>query len=272
MLSSTLEIMKQAAKLPMDQEEPTLNPHFDARPRLLTACQKLKVGFIAAAVSAVVRSIGPTLRFEVLGWPNAERGYAAGHRAILTFWHEGIFSATWWWRNRGIVVLNSANFDGQWTRKVIEWLGYGTAQGSSSRGGLRGLAVMAQRLEEGRDCAFTIDGPRGPRHVAKPGPAMLARRTGFPIVVFHIALSRARILTKTWDHFQFPYPFSKAVLLIAPPIYVPQDADRDMLERKQLEMQRELERIRDLAEGWFALSDAEQQECRAEFGRGRVLE
>src|SRR2546430_11997851 len=47
-------------------------------------------------------------------------------------------------------------------------LGFGTAQGSSSRGGLRGLAVMAKRLEEGVDCAFTIDGPRGPPHVAKP--------------------------------------------------------------------------------------------------------
>src|SRR5437773_8651610 len=52
-------------------------------------------------------------------------------------------------------------------------MGYGTAQGSSSRGGLRGLAVMARRIDDGHDCAFTIDGPRGPRYVAKPGPVML---------------------------------------------------------------------------------------------------
>src|SRR5216683_1632783 len=64
----------------------------------------------------------------------------------------------WWYRNHGVVVMNTTAFDGQWTRKVIEWLGFGTAQGSSSRGGLRGLAVMARRLEEGFDCAFTIDG------------------------------------------------------------------------------------------------------------------
>ena len=80
------------------------------------------------------------------------------------------------------------NFDGQWTRKVIEWLGFGTAQGSSSRGGLRGLTVMAQRLAEGKHVAFTIDGPRGPRYVAKPGPVILARRTGWPISVFHIGV------------------------------------------------------------------------------------
>src|SRR3989454_9383003 len=56
--------------------------------------------------------------------------------------------------------------------RSIERLGYGTAQGSSTRGGLRGLAVMAQRLEHGLDVAFTIDGPRGPRYIAKPGPVM----------------------------------------------------------------------------------------------------
>src|SRR5713226_1832466 len=92
-------------------------------------------------------------------------------------------------------------FDGQWTRKVIEWLGFGTAQGSSSRGGLRGLAVMARRLEEGVDCAFTIDGPRGPRYVAKPGPVMLARKTGCPVMLFHIGVDRGKTFTRTWDHF-----------------------------------------------------------------------
>ena len=101
---------------------------------------------------------------------------------ISAFWHRCIISATWYWRDRGAVVMNTTNFDGQWTRRVIEHFGFGTAQGSSTRGGLRGLAVMARRLEEGHDAAFTIDGPRGPRYVAKPGPVMLARRTGKPIL------------------------------------------------------------------------------------------
>ena len=161
--------------------------------------------------------------------------------------------------------MNTTAFDGQWTRKVIEWLGFGTAQGSSSRGGLRGLAVMARRLEEGLDCAFTIDGPRGPRFVAKPGPVMLARKTGCPVLVFHIGVSRGKTFEKTWDHFLLPAPFSRAVILFAPPIYVPADANAELLESKHQEMQRELERVRDLAEGWFSLNEAERQKHRAEF-------
>jgi lysophospholipid acyltransferase (LPLAT)-like uncharacterized protein len=161
--------------------------------------------------------------------------------------------------------MNTTAFDGQWTRKVIEWLGYGTAQGSSSRGGLRGLAVMARRLEEGFDCAFTIDGPRGPRYVAKPGPVMLARKTGCPILVFHVGVERGKTFEKTWDHFLLPKPFSRTLMLFASPIYVPKDASSELMEAKHVEMQRELERVRDIAESWFSLSDAEREKHRAEF-------
>jgi hypothetical protein len=55
------------------------------------------------------------------------------------------------------------------------------------------------------------------------------------------------------------------VILFAPPIYVPSDADQQMLEAKHAEMQRELERVRDIAEGWFALKEEERARYRAEF-------
>src|SRR5256886_13239323 len=82
----------------------------------------------------------------------ADAVHASGKRIIWAFWHRIILPIVWWHRNRGVVVMNTTAFDGQWTRKVIEWLGFGTAQGSSSRGGLRGLAGMARRLAEGRHC------------------------------------------------------------------------------------------------------------------------
>jgi len=162
-------------------------------------------------------------------------------------------------------VMNTTAFDGQWTRKVIEWLGFGTAQGSSSRGGLRGLQVMAQRIAEGYDCAFTIDGPRGPRFVAKVGPVLLARMTGAPIMVFHIGVDRGKTIEKTWDHFLLPGLFARAVLIGGRPIHVPQDADTAMIETKHQEMQKELERVRDIAEGWFSFSEAQREKYRAEF-------
>jgi hypothetical protein len=56
-------------------------------------------------------------------------------------------------------------------------------------------------------------------------------------------------------------------MLVAPPIYVPADANQETLEAKHAEMQRELERVRDIAESWFTLTDAQRQAQRAEFSR-----
>jgi lysophospholipid acyltransferase (LPLAT)-like uncharacterized protein len=242
---------------------------YDTRLPQYSLGRRMQIPVISSAVIAVIRALGPTLRFECLGKHHYEQSRARGEPVISAFWHRSIISATWHWRNRGIVVMNTTNFDGQWTRRVIEHFGFGTAQGSSTRGGLRGLAVMARRLKEGHDAAFTIDGPRGPRYVAKPGPVMLARRTGNPIFLFHIGLERAHTLEKAWDLMQIPHPFSRAVMVCAPLIRVPPEADSSELERKQAEMQAELERVRDLAESWFTLSEEERQAART-VERGRA--
>jgi len=246
-------------------ERESVNTHYDTRLPQLKWSRRIQIPFIAAVVYSVIRLLGPTLRFEVLGWHHAEKVYAAKKQCIWAFWHRVIIPIVWWYRNHGVVVMNTTAFDGQWTRKVIEWLGFGTAQGSSSRGGLRGLAVMARRIEEGKDCAFTIDGPRGPRYIAKPGPVMLARKTGAPIMVFHVGVDRGRTFEKTWDHFLLPMPFARAVILFAPPIFVPKDASVELMDAKHAEMQKELERVRDVAEAWFKQSDEERERHRAEF-------
>jgi lysophospholipid acyltransferase (LPLAT)-like uncharacterized protein len=246
-------------------QQETVNTHYDTRLPKLKWSRRIQIPIIAAVVYSVIRTLGPTLRYEVLGWHHAEKVYAANKQCIWAFWHRVIIPIVWWYRNHGVVVMNTTAFDGQWTRKVIEWLGFGTAQGSSSRGGLRGLAVMARRIEEGKDCAFTIDGPRGPRYVAKPGPVMLAKKTGAPIMVFHVGVDRGKTFEKTWDHFLLPMPFARSVIFFAPPIYVPKEADADEMDARHAEMQRELERVRDIAEGWFSLSETRREEYRKEF-------
>jgi hypothetical protein len=246
-------------------EQAAVSRHYDTRLPELSRWRQMQIPVIASLVLGVVRAIGPTVRYEVLGWQHTQRCYHEHEPIIYAFWHRSIFSAMWHWRYRGVVVMNTTNFDGQWTRRVVERLGYRTAQGSSSRGGLKGLAVMARRLEEGLDVAFTIDGPRGPRYVAKPGPVMLARRTGKPIIVFHAGIDNAWTLENSWDLMQIPKPFSRGVIVIHPPIRVCADANAEELETKHAEMQSALERVRDVAEGFFAKPPAERARLRSEW-------
>jgi lysophospholipid acyltransferase (LPLAT)-like uncharacterized protein len=241
---------------------------YDTRLPQLPHSRRMQIPVIAAAAIAIIRMLGPTLRFETVG-NYFDRSRIAEGPVISAFWHRCIISSTWFWRNRGVVIMNTTNFDGQWTRRVIEHFGFGTAQGSSTRGGLRGLAVMARRIEEGLDAGFTIDGPRGPRYIAKPGPVMLARKTGRPIYVFHIGVEKALTLEKAWDKMQIPHPFSRAVMVGAPFIFVSPDSDADELNRKHAEMQTALERVRDVAESWFGLSEKERDQLRKDWNAGR---
>jgi lysophospholipid acyltransferase (LPLAT)-like uncharacterized protein len=204
--------------------------------------QRFQIGFMEHFGALLIR-IGGTLHWETRGTECLQDALAQGERIILAFWHNRIVSSTWYWRNRGIVAMTSMNFDGEYIARVLRGFGYGSARGSSSRGGLAALIEMAGCLATGKDVAFAVDGPRGPRYVAKPGPVLLARRTGCPIFCFHISTQRYLQLN-SWDRFQVPAPFSRALLLGAPLIRVPADTDREGLLAKQAEVQNVLDALR----------------------------
>ena len=85
--------------------------------------------------------------------------------------------------------------------------GFGTARGSTSRGGARALVQLRRELAAGRPAAFTVDGPRGPARVAQPGAVWLAGATGHPILPFHIEADRFWT-ARSWDRHEVPKPFS----------------------------------------------------------------
>ncbi len=254
--------MTELAKSPPERDVER-SGDYDSRPKQFSALRRAQIPIISSAAHAFARIVGPTLRYEVLGWQHIDRVHSENRRCVYSFWHQTIFLAMWWWRHRGVVAMTSANFDGQILGSALERLGFGTTYGSSSRGGLRGLSVLARQLGEGHDVAFAADGPRGPRHIAKPGPIILARRSRCPIVAFHIFAEHAHTFESAWDHFQLPRLFSRVVLVVGPPIEVPHEIGRAAVERKQADLQRSLERARAVAESWFGFTPAEQEQQRA---------
>ena len=214
---------------PVEVEEPKANeaPRLDlkAAPRTFTLGQRLQL-FLADWIGyLIVLLIGRSLRWEVHGRQNYEEAVRRGKSFIVTFWHREIFPAVWYWRKRGMVVMVSQNFDGEFISRVIHRHGYATARGSSSRGAARVLVEMVRTLRQGLEAAVTPDGPRGPRFVAKPGVVQLARLSGASILCFHIVPRRAWVFRKSWDQTEFPKPFSPIAIFIAPPIEVPRNAD-----------------------------------------------
>jgi lysophospholipid acyltransferase (LPLAT)-like uncharacterized protein len=154
----------------------------------------------------------------------------------MAFWHGRILPATCYFRDRGIVVITSENFDGEWIARIIERFGYGTARGSSSRGARKALLQLSRDMAAGRPVAFTLDGPRGPSRVAQPGAVWLAKATGNPVLPFHIEADRYWTMN-SWDRTQVPRPFATVAVAIGEPLHVSGDADASGIEaaRQSLE-------------------------------------
>jgi lysophospholipid acyltransferase (LPLAT)-like uncharacterized protein len=198
----------------------------------------------------LIKLIGRTVRWQVNGWEHWEAATRDGQIPIYTFWHNRVFLATYFWRKRRIVVMTSQSFDGEYIARFIQRFGYGAARGSSTRGGVGAIVEMVRLMRAGSSTAFTIDGPKGPRYVAKMGAVLLAKKTGHPILPFTITPHRFWELKKSWDRFQVPLPFTRARIDIASPIYVPPDADEKVLEAKRDELQAALDEINIAGRQW----------------------
>ena len=204
--------------------------------------QRLAVRAAALAFRLLIRLVGSTLRFRVEGrehWDEAARG---GALPVYTFWHDRIFAGTYFFRGRRIVIMTSRSFDGEYIARFIQRFGYGAVRGSSSRGAVGALVELASLVRRGCPAGFAVDGPRGPRHVAKMGAVLLAKKTGQPLLPFGVNAARCWRLP-SWDRMQIPVPFSRVTVRFAPPIRVPEGADDATLAGKRDELQRALEEV-----------------------------
>jgi hypothetical protein len=201
-----------------------------------SSLKRFEATAIAALGYPLIAALGHTLRWRVEGLHHFEAIRTAGRQPVMAFWHGRILPATFYFRRRGIVVITSENFDGEWIARIIERFGYGTARGSTSRGGRKAMLQLVREMQHGRPAGFTLDGPRGPAGVAQPGALWLARTTGNPVLPFHLEASRHWSL-RSWDRTQIPKPFATVALVVGEPMAVPADAADGDLERWRVELE-----------------------------------
>ena len=198
----------------------------------LTSCQRLKASLIATAAYPLVAALCHTYRWRIDGAEHYDAAVRSGKVPILALWHGRILPGLHYFRNRGVVVITSQNFDGEWIARILHKFGFGTARGSTSRGGARALVQLRQDLAKGKPAAFTVDGPRGPARVVQPGVAFLAGATGHPILPYHIEADRYWT-AKSWDRTQIPKPFATVALVIGAPILVDGTSERALSDGRE---------------------------------------
>jgi lysophospholipid acyltransferase (LPLAT)-like uncharacterized protein len=219
--------------------------------------KRLQVAAIAGLGYPLINALGHTLRWRVEGLQHLEAIRASGRQPVMAFWHGRILPATFYFRRRGIVVITSENFDGEWIARIIERFGYGTARGSTSRGGKKAMLQLVRDMRAGRAAGFTLDGPRGPARVAQVGAVWLASATGNPLLPFHLEASSHWSL-RSWDRTQIPKPFSTVALVVGEPLEVAKDASAEGLEAARLELEARLTALENRATALLARARADR--------------
>jgi lysophospholipid acyltransferase (LPLAT)-like uncharacterized protein len=167
-------------------------------------------------------------------------------RCIYAIWHDSIPSILYL-RTR-IDALISHHSDGELITQTCRFLNVGVVRGSSTRGGSAALMKMIESARD-RHLLVTPDGPRGPRHVIRPGLAYLSSLTGLPIVLIAVGYQRAWRLN-TWDRLALPRPWSTTCGILSEPIYAPADLRPEELTDYCGRIERRFIQLTAAAERW----------------------
>lgn len=212
----------------------TDDPHTRRRDR--------RVRWAARVGSVLFRALASTWRLHVINAEPHRAVRARGQPVIYTFWHGTMLPLLWQHRKEHVAILISEHGDGEIIARIAHSLGYHSVRGSSSRGGERALLGTVRALENGRDVAFTPDGPRGPLESFAPGALIVSQRTGAPLVLITVDAANAWRL-KSWDRFLIPKPFSRVTIAYENPLSVEAPDARAAAAQAPLWQQR----LRDLA-------------------------
>ena len=204
----------------------------------------------------LIRSLGRTVKLQVIGQENLIAPMKNNEFGILTLWHGRHFLLVDQYRRqyserKKMCVMASKSKDGELLARILQKFDFRVVRGSSSRGAVSGLINLIDVMREGYDTIIAVDGPRGPREIVKSGVVLLAQKTGYPIIPLSASAKHSWTI-QSWDRYQIPKPFSSGVVTIGEPIYVSPHANKSELEQKRLLLEVRLKEITQQADEFFS--------------------
>ena len=155
----------------------------------------------------------------------------SGGKAVYCSWHQRLVYHAHHLSKKGVTVMVSQSRDGEFAARFINALGLGDVRGSSTRGGMGALRLLTRKIIEGETHGgMVVDGPLGPARAAKIGAVLLARNSRTPLIPVMWGADRCWVLN-SWDRFIIPKPFAKIVYSYAEPVWVPESAEGEELEK-----------------------------------------
>jgi lysophospholipid acyltransferase (LPLAT)-like uncharacterized protein len=187
------------------------------------------------------RLLGASLRVTAEAFPSDPSN------CIFCGWHGKSIVFANYFSGNGFWVIISQSKDGDMQTTIFERLGYNVIRGSTGRQGVRAALEAIKVLKSGGTLAMTPDGPRGPSGEIQGGVMLMARKSGGKLIPVGIS-ARPRKIINSWDHHLVPYPVSKAILIAATPIMVPEDASDEEVELLRTKLKHDIDVLEELAD------------------------
>lgn len=179
---------------------------------------------LIAIIPPIYRLWMATRRVRFVGEGHSVEHIRAGKPVIFALWHETLGATLYTHRGRGLIAMVSRHRDGEMITRIMRKFGFGTARGSTTRGGASALRTMIRCAKEGHPLAITPDGPKGPRRVAQKGAVEIARRSGTSIIPVHSYARRSHRF-RSWDRMALPWPFAREICYYDTPLPIAEDLD-----------------------------------------------
>ena len=207
--------------------------------------KKLKFFIVGILGAGLIRVLAFTIRIN--DYPKGFNEKTKTYHAIYAFWHCMMLIPAYVGRGSNIQVLISQHSDGEYIARVIQRLGFGVIRGSTTRGGMRAVKSLVDKIREGFPVAITPDGPSGPRFVVQFGSIYLSKKTQLPIIPTVVGLSSYWTLP-SWDKFRIPKPFSRALMMYGEPIHIPPNLSDEEMEHYRLLLEQTMKSMAEKAD------------------------
>lgn len=198
----------------------------------------MKIKIISLFIYYLIRLLNLTYRYRFIGLENKLQAKAMSPNGtfIYAVWHQNLIGAILSHIGEKFTMIISESKDGELVAVTCEKFGHQPARGSSTRGGKRALIEIVKKIKNGFPAAISVDGPKGPAKIVKPGIIEVARLAQCPVLPLSAYPTKYWSFRKSWDQFRVPKPFTTIIIVIGKPIVVDDKISRESFDDLALEV------------------------------------
>lgn len=212
---------------------------------------------IAQILYFFIRLLHFSYRYEWVDVENKQKAILSNEKGVYVYavWHQNFIGSTFVHIGQKFTMIVSGSKDGELVATACKKMGYSPVRGSSTRGGKEAMFEMVKKIKSGLPGAITVDGPKGPVHVVKPGIVEIARLAKCPILPLSSYPVNYWSFEKSWDKFRVPKPFTKIYLVLGAPIYVAENISEVEFEKIRLDIADAINRGEEKAKSKIPLAE-----------------